>query len=131
MAMTMRCATSALGRSLEQQSWRFLRRSSKCVSACQSQHQPVRQYGHHQHQMKLGADSTTANAIIHPHHVVGSGVPQVHIPNAMLHEYIWNDVDKWSTKIAMVRLNYIVYILPPRLHSPFLMFNSPLACCVE
>ncbi|CAG7821495.1 unnamed protein product [Allacma fusca] len=76
----------------------FLRRFSKSVSPCQSQHQSVRPYG--QQQLKPVISGATSS-VISPNHIVESGIPEVYIPDVTLDEYIWANVDKWSDKIAM------------------------------
>lgn len=41
-------------------------------------------------------------------HVVRSKLPDVQIPNILLNEYIWKDIDKWKDKTALVRSVEIV-----------------------
>lgn len=38
--------------------------------------------------------------------VVKSKIPDILLPNALVHEYVWENVDKWHDKTALVRINY-------------------------
>lgn len=43
--------------------------------------------------------------------VVKSKLPDVQIPNILLNDYIWKDVDKWKDKTALVRILFVWLIM--------------------